>query len=74
MKPYQATCTDLSVSFHVIVWCVLSFSFHFWQSSKQNVAVVDALFAGLPDSTLAPLQRVLHAAARFVGAFNHETM
>jgi len=24
------------------------------------------MFAGLPDSTLAPLQRVLHAAARFV--------
>jgi len=34
----------------------------------------NALFAGLPDSTIAPLQRVLHAAARFVGAFNHETM
>jgi len=26
----------------------------------------NAVFAGLPDSTLAPLQRVLHAAARFV--------
>jgi len=24
------------------------------------------LFAGLPDYTLAPLQRVFHAAARFV--------
>jgi len=27
----------------------------------------NSLFAGLPDSALAPLQRVLHAAARFVG-------
>ena len=27
----------------------------------------NTLFAGLPDSTLAPLQRVLHAAAHFVG-------
>jgi len=26
----------------------------------------NAVFAGLPDSTLAPLQRVLHTAARFV--------
>jgi len=26
----------------------------------------NAVFAGLPDSTLPPLQRVLHAAARFV--------
>ena len=26
----------------------------------------NAVFAGLPDSTLAPLQRVFHAAARFV--------
>ena len=29
----------------------------------------NTLFAGLPDSTLAPLQRVLHAAARFDGGF-----
>jgi len=27
----------------------------------------NSLFAELPESTLAPLQRVLHAAARFVG-------
>jgi len=26
----------------------------------------NVVFAGLPDSTLAPLQRALHAAARFV--------
>jgi len=36
----------------------------------------NSLFAGLPDSTLAPLQRVLHAAARFVRGLqprNHVT-
>jgi len=31
-----------------------------------RVDYCNAVFAGLPDSRLAPLQRVLHAAARFV--------
>jgi len=34
----------------------------------------NALYAELPDSTLALLQRVLHAAVRFVSVSEHQTM
>jgi len=54
----------------LILLCKLNHNLYFHRASKvYSSDYCNAVFAGLPDSTLAPLQRVLHAAARFVDEF-----